>query len=163
MLNEFGDHKLGDIELANLLDLKKHLQGTGCSDSTIRNTFVPLQAIYRRTRRNGTVATNPTIDLGLPTAGKGDRAASPQEAAALLAALLPDPEHAMWATAFYAGLRRGEFRALRVRHVDVEAATITGGSHPLRSVAARPRRSMVCHRATRPRTRRVPRSHVHAQ
>jgi len=30
----------------------------------------------------------------------------------------------LWATAFYAGLRRGELQALRVRNVDVEADTL---------------------------------------
>jgi integrase len=34
------------------------------------------------------------------------------------------PLDAPWATAFYAGLRRGELRALRVHNVDLEAATI---------------------------------------
>ena len=33
-------------------------------------------------------------------------------------------ETALWATAFYAGLRRGELRALRVRDVDFDAGTI---------------------------------------
>ena len=33
-------------------------------------------------------------------------------------------EAALWATGFYAGLRRGELRALRVGDVDLEAATI---------------------------------------
>jgi hypothetical protein len=84
VLPDLGDRKLADIDLADLLDLKEHLQGTGCSDSTIRNTFVPLQAIYRRARRNGTVSINPTLDLGLPTAGSRDRAATPQQAAELL-------------------------------------------------------------------------------
>jgi integrase len=124
VLNGLGDRRLGDIELADLLELKEHLQGTGCSDGTIRNTFVPLQAIYRRARRNGDVPTNPTLDLGLPTAGVRERAATPQLADELLAAL-SDPEQALWATAFFAGLRRGELRALRVRHVDLEAATIS--------------------------------------
>jgi integrase len=123
VLPDLGDRKLADIDLADLLDLKEHLQGTGCSDSTIRNTFVPLQAIYRRARRSGTVSVNPTLDLGLPTAGRRDRAATAQQATALL-----DPlaalERAMWATAFYAGLRRGELRALRVRNVDLDAGTI---------------------------------------
>jgi site-specific recombinase XerC len=72
------------------------------------------------------VALNPTLDLGLPTAGTRDRAATPQQAAELLAAFSDSTalERAIWATAFYAGLRRGEERALRVRNVDLEAATI---------------------------------------
>jgi hypothetical protein len=44
--------------------------------------------------------------------GKRDRIASPAEGAALIAAVDVD-ERVLWATAFYAGLRRGELRALR--------------------------------------------------
>ena len=123
VLPSLGDRKLGDIDLAELLELKEHLLGEGCSASTIRNSFVPLQAIYRRARRSGLVATNPTLDLGLPTAGRRDRAATPVQAEELLR-LLSDVEQGLWAMAFYAGLRRGELRALRVHDVDFEAATI---------------------------------------
>jgi integrase len=126
VLPDIGDRKLADIDPAELLDLKEHLQGSGLSDSTIRNTFVPLQAIYRRARRNGTVALNPTLDLGLPTAGTRDRAATPQQAAELLGAFSDSSavERAMWATAFYAGVRRGEQRALRVCNVNLVASAI---------------------------------------
>lgn len=37
---------------------------------------------------------------------------------------LPDDERAWWSTAFYAGLRVGELRALRWRHVDFDAGVI---------------------------------------
>jgi len=37
----------------------------------------------------------------------------------------PRPERALWACAFFAGLRRGELRALRVGDVDLEAETIS--------------------------------------
>jgi integrase len=70
------------------------------------------------------VAINPTIDLGLPTAGTRERVATPAEAAELLEAL-PELERALWATAFYAGLRRGEMRGLRRRDVDLEAAVVS--------------------------------------
>jgi integrase len=123
VLGELGDRKLADIDQADLLDLKERLNGQGCSDSTIRNTFVPLQAIYRRARRRGDVPVNPTLDLSLPTAGKRDRAATPAQAAELLS-VLPEFERALWAVAFYAGLRRGELQGLRVRDVEFVANTI---------------------------------------
>lgn len=56
--------------------------------------------------------------------GVRDRVADPFEAATLLDAL-PENDRPMWATAFYAGLRRGELRALRCRNVDIKQGTIT--------------------------------------
>jgi len=52
-------------------------------------------------------------------------AASPaaEEAARLITALGKD-DQALWATAFYAGLRRGELRALRIQDVDLSAGVI---------------------------------------
>lgn len=112
---------MSDITLGDLMDLKEQLQGSGCSGSTIRNTFVSLQAIARR---SGAVPVNPTLDLGLPTAGSRDRAVTPLEALELLKPLAPF-ERALWGTAFYAGLRRGELRALRNRDLDLAAGTIS--------------------------------------
>jgi integrase len=48
---------------------------------------------------------------------------SPNLAAKLLAAL-PDEDRALWATAFYAGLRRGELLSLRWQDVDLPAGVI---------------------------------------
>src|SRR5512133_53521 len=119
-LPDLGDRRLSDIEPRDLLELKEHLLGEGISDSTVRNAFVPLQAIFRRAVKNGDLALNPTLDLPAGDQGR-ERAATPAEAAALIDAL-PEAERALWATAFYAGLRRGELRALRV--VDVNETCI---------------------------------------
>jgi integrase len=118
-----GHRRLADITLGDLLRLKEQLQGSGCSDSTVRNTFVPLQAIYRRARRLGVVQMNPTAALELPTAGVRERAATPEQAAELIAAL-DGLEQALYASAFYSGGRRGELQALRVGDVDLDARTI---------------------------------------
>jgi integrase len=80
--------------------------------------------VYRRAFARGDVAVNPTAGLELPAVrGKRDRIASPNEAAALLAAL-PDDDRAVWATALYAGLRRGELMALRHEDIDLKAGVI---------------------------------------
>jgi integrase len=122
VLDELGDRRLADIDHGDLLELKEELLGAGCSASTIRNAFVPLQAIYRRAVRNGTVPMNPALDLELPTPESRKRAATPAQALELLETL--GDLRPLWATAFYAGLRRGELQALRVRNVDVEADTL---------------------------------------
>jgi integrase len=114
-----GHRRLSDIDLGDLLRLKEDLLGAGHSGSTVRNSFVPLQAIFRRAVSSGVVPMNPTLGLDLPTGYKSrDRVATPEEAGELIAAL-PESERALWATAFYAGLRRGELRALRAENVDL--------------------------------------------
>ena len=67
---------------------------------------------------------NPAEKLRLPALTSRPReVANPQRVGALLDALSPG-ERAAWSTAFYAGLRIGELRALRWRHVDFEAGLI---------------------------------------
>ena len=85
---------------------------------------MPLRAIYRRALSRGEVAVNPTSDLELPSVeSKRDRIAPPDEAATLIAAV-PQRDRALWATAFYSGLRLGELRALDWSHVDLAAGVI---------------------------------------
>ncbi|MGH3024774.1 MAG: site-specific integrase, partial [Gaiellaceae bacterium] len=75
--------------------------------------------IYRRAIEDGDLAVNPCERLRLPAArGRRERIASPTEAAVLIAALRPE-DRALWACAFYAGLRRGELRALLWDDVDL--------------------------------------------
>ena len=87
---------------------------------------MPLRALYRDADQitGGAVPDNPTVGLRLPAVrGTRDRIASPDEALRLLAAL-PARDRALWATAFYAGLRRGELQALLWQDVDLAGGTI---------------------------------------
>jgi integrase len=90
----------------------------------VQNTLDPLRKIFDRAVRRDVVAVDPTegLELRRPD-GKRDRIASPEEASALLGALA-DAERPLYATAFYAGLRRGELRALRWSDVDLPARRI---------------------------------------
>ena len=86
--------------------------------------LLPLRAMYRRAVSRGELDVNPTTGLELPAIRGGrDRIASPNEAAGLLDAL-PERDRALWATALYAGLRRGELMALRWEDVDLQAGVI---------------------------------------
>jgi integrase len=121
VLDDLGAHKLADIRPDDLQALVDRLVGEERSGSKVRNVLVPLQALYRRHRRD--VPVDPTEGLDLPAPSEArQRAAAPAEAFALLGAL-PDDERALWATAFLAGLRRGELRALRISDVDYPAVT----------------------------------------
>jgi integrase len=64
------------------------------------------------------------IDLPEGSSKRPKRIASAVEAAELLAAL-PVEDRPVWATAFYAGLRRGELQALRVCDVDFGANLVS--------------------------------------
>lgn len=124
VLPELGGARLADIRRIDLQDFADRLCADGLDASTVRNTLMPLRAIFRRALARGDVAVNPTTGLELPAVeGSRERIASPAEAAALLAAL-PERDRALWATAMYAGLRRGELLALRWEDVDLSAGVI---------------------------------------
>lgn len=80
--------------------------------------------IYRRAIEDGDIAANPSERLRLPAArGRRERIAAPVEAAALITAVRLD-DRALWGCAFYAGLRRGELRALLWSDIDLAMGLI---------------------------------------
>jgi integrase len=124
VLPALGPKRLSAVHRRDVQDLADRLTAEGLSASTVQNTLDPLRVIYRRAIRREEVVIDPTKGLELRRKdGRRERIADPAEAAALIAAL-PDSERALWTTAFYAGLRRGELRALRWSHVDLEARVI---------------------------------------
>ena len=67
----------------DLQDFADRLLAEGLDPSTIRNTLMPLRAIYRRALTRGDVAVNPTTGLELPAVrGRRDRVADPRGGAA---------------------------------------------------------------------------------
>lgn len=123
VLPDLGARRLTDIERADLQALVDRLVTAGDGASTIRNALLPVRAIYRRALARGDVAVSPTTGLELPAVrGTRDRVASPDEAKRLLDAL--DRDRALWATAMFAGLRRGELRALTWDAVDFDRGVI---------------------------------------
>jgi integrase len=121
---ELGGKRLGDVQRRDVQRLADDLLAEGRDPSTIRNALMPLRVIYRRAVEDGEVAVNPCTHLRLPAVrGRRERIASPTEAQRLLAAL-PERDRPVWATALYAGLRRGELLALRWEDIDLATGVI---------------------------------------
>jgi integrase len=115
--------KLSELTRQDVQTLVDELDESGLSASTVRNALLPLRAVCRRALARGQIAVNPTTALELRAVRSSrDRVADPVEAAALIAAL--EVDRALWATAMYAGLRRGELRALRWSDVDLVTGVI---------------------------------------
>jgi integrase len=124
VLPELGDRKLTAITFTMLQDFADQLSAKKLSPSTVRNTLLPVRAIYRRAHVRGEVAINPTLKLSLPAVrGRRDRIAAPTELAPLLDALEP-ADRAIYATALYAGLRAGELQALQWDDIDLDTNLI---------------------------------------
>jgi integrase len=124
VLPELGPIRLSELTRLDLQDFADRLRAEGLSPSTVRNTLIPLRAIYRRALARGVVTVNPTHGLQLPAvSGRRERIASPDEAARLLEAV-DSSDRALWATAMYAGLRMGEIRALQWSDVDLAGGVL---------------------------------------
>jgi integrase len=124
VLDEIGDVRLSEITRNDLQDLADRWLASGLSPSTVACTITPLQALYRRALARGDVSIDPTAELELPAIRRAEqRIADPVEAAKLIAALKVE-DRALWSTALYGGLRRGELRGLRWADVDLASGVI---------------------------------------
>jgi integrase len=124
VLDDLGGLRLSEVRRADLQALVDRLVGKGLSGSKVRNVVIPLRVLFRHALERDEISANPTSGLRLPNGvGRRERAASPSEAAELLAAL-PEDLRPIYATAFYAGLRRGELRGLRWSDVDLAGGVI---------------------------------------
>lgn len=124
ILPTLGSMKLQEVRRKHVQALVDKLIRDGFAGSSINNTLDPLRVVFRRARSREMISHDPCSDLELPAdESKRDRIASLEESERLLAAL-PEDERTLWATALYAGLRRGELRALTVDDIDLGKSEI---------------------------------------
>lgn len=116
---ELGTSRLSALTRNDCQDFVDRLSAQGLDPSTVRNSLLPLRVIYRRAITRGEVAVDPTRGVELPAVrGRRERVASPVEASSLIAAVASN-DRALWSTACFAGLRRGELLALEWGDVDL--------------------------------------------
>jgi integrase len=117
LLGEFASIRLSELTVDDVQAYADRLLAAGAQPSTVHNQVMPVRAICRWRRRE--VAVNPTVGLSLPAIRLARvRIVTPVEAELLLAALAPR-DRVLWATALYAGLRRGELMGLRWCDLDL--------------------------------------------
>ncbi|MDP9294059.1 MAG: tyrosine-type recombinase/integrase, partial [Actinomycetota bacterium] len=124
VLPVLGHFRLEEIRPRDVQRMVDGLAQSEAAPATIDAALTPLRALYRRAVARGEVTSNPTLRMEKPAVRCKVRVvASPVEAADRLAALdLAD--RPLWATAFYAGLRRGELIGLRWEDVDLATGVI---------------------------------------
>jgi integrase len=122
LIGELGRLRLTDVSIEDVQSYVDRMLAVGAQPSTIHNAIMPVRVIYRWRRRE--VVANPTDGLVLPAVRQSRvQIVSPAQAELLLAALKAR-DRPLWATAMYAGLRRGELMALRWTDVDLAGGVI---------------------------------------
>jgi integrase len=123
--SNLGLMRVADVRRADVQAFADELLADELAPSTVANVLSPFQMFFRREVKAERLTTNPAKEIDIPDGGprRPKRIASPGEAGTLIAAL-PEADRALWACAFYAGLRRGELMALRVLDVDLGAGAI---------------------------------------
>jgi integrase len=122
---QIGAVRLSDLRRRDVQRLVDCLVHRGVVTSTMHNAVTALRVLVRRAIQLEQITVSPCEHLALP----GRRTATRRQAIPLtdversLAALVP-ADRALWATAIYAGLRRGEIAALRWEDVDLHQNTI---------------------------------------
>jgi integrase len=117
----FGERRLDEIGVDDVLDLIRDLRRRSYSDTTITTVLTPLSRLFTHAVRRGLIEVNPISKLDRCERPRVSRRERPvlnsKEIARLLAAAHPR-YRTILATAILSGLRQGELLGLHWRDVD---------------------------------------------
>lgn len=126
ILPRLGAHRLRDIRRRDLQAFVDELVRDGLAPQTVRNMLLPLRVVFRRAIALGDVEANPTMGLHLPAPSAAERkVVTPEHARSLVEAITDARDRAIYATALFTGLRRGELMALRWQDIDVAGGVLS--------------------------------------
>jgi integrase len=121
---KLGDLRLSEVKRKHVQEYVEWLRSKGLVASTVHNKLDPIRVIFRRALDRDEVVVDPTYNLKLPAVrGTRMRIEPPRQAEALIDAA-PEQYRAFWALALFAGLRRGELRALRCSDLDIKEGLV---------------------------------------
>lgn len=117
---ELGGVRMTDLSRRDIKSFAAKLAAAGFGPSSVRNNIDPIRVICRKAFDDEIINHDPTTKLRLPPSNaRRDRTVSPAEAEALVKSL-ETSDQAVWATALYVGLRRGELQELRWEDLELD-------------------------------------------
>jgi integrase len=143
LLPAFGSEPLESITAASIDRWRGTL--TGLSNRTKNKLLVVMHGVFRRAQHVWGLPVNPVASVERhPQRSSGDiDAFSPEEVWALVRAAASEQDAAIYLTAAFTGLRRGELLALRWRDVDFAGCSIRVRASYAGSVVTTPKSGKV--------------------
>jgi integrase len=123
LIPELGHLRVPEVRRGDVQRLVDKL-GPKMTGTTIRRKLDPLRVLYRRAVEDELVTHNPTERLRYPARKATPRRIANTARVEELLDALPTSERAVWAMAFYGGLRVGELRGLKWSDVDFAAGVV---------------------------------------